>query len=181
MKIRSAISVDELASQSQQVAERFFSNVDLKVVHTLHIFLSIQKFNELDTSYIYDRIWREFEQIKTVAPRINLAQGEIESVEFTPESDLIENKWGIREPVRGERINVTDIDMVLVPLLCFDAKGFRVGYGKGFYDIFLSRCRPDCLKVGLSSFPPVEKIDGLGGHDIPLDLCITPDRIYHFK
>ena len=67
-----------------------------------------------------------------------------------------------------------------MPLLCFDAAGHRVGYGKGFYDKFLSKCRPDCTKIGLSYFPPVEAIAATGGHDIMLDICVTPEKTYQF-
>jgi 5-formyltetrahydrofolate cyclo-ligase len=41
------------------------------------------------------------------------------------------------------------LDMIIIPLLAFDEKGYRVGYGKGFYDRYLKECRDDCLKIGL--------------------------------
>jgi len=64
--------------------------------------------------------------------------------------------------------------------LTVDEKGYRVGYGKGFYDRFLQHCRPDCLKVGLSYFPPVAEISDKDEFDVPLDLCITPATTYVF-
>lgn len=70
--------------------------------------------------------------------------------------------------------------MVLVPLLCIDREGYRVGYGKGFYDKFLARCRPDCKTVGLNYFPPVERIDDVAEHDIRLDHAVNPDEVYSF-
>ena len=51
--------------------------------------------------------------------------------------------------------------MVFVPLLAFDKAGNRVGYGKGFYDLFLSECRQDVIKVGLSFFEAEEEIPGI--------------------
>ena len=79
-----------------------------------------------------------------------------------------------------ELIDEKEIDLVLVPLLCFDKKGFRVGYGKGFYDRFLSKCRSDVLKIGLSYFKPVEKIEDVRDFDVALDYCITPKGVWHF-
>ena len=70
--------------------------------------------------------------------------------------------------------------MVLVPLLCFDESGHRVGYGKGFYDRFLTKCRPDTQKVGLSYFPPVKEITDADSFDIRLDLCLTPEKVWRF-
>jgi 5-formyltetrahydrofolate cyclo-ligase len=55
-----------------------------------------------------------------------------------------------------------------------------VGYGKGFYDRFLKKCRSDSLKIGLSFFPGEEKIEDLSEADFQLTHCVTPDRIYEF-
>ena len=181
LKRRSLLSTDDLALRSRQIAERFFVTVDLAAVNSLHIFIPIKKFNETDTSDIYRRIWIEYPQIKTVVPRVNFASGEMEHIAFTAATRFTENKWGISEPKDSESVDAADIDLVLVPLLCFAQRGYRVGYGKGFYDKFLSRCRPDCLKVGLSLFPPVETIDDLDDYDIPLDICVMPERIYQTK
>ena len=181
LKMRNSLSGDELTAKSRQIAHRFFENIDLKLVVTLHTFISIEKFNEIDTSLIYERIWREFPHLKTLAPRANLESSEIEHIEFDAETELIENKWGIREPANGESVPAGEIDIVIVPLLCFDTRGYRVGYGKGFYDRFLSRCRADCLKIGLSYFAPVEAIDNVDSLDVPLDFCIMPEAVLTTK
>jgi 5-formyltetrahydrofolate cyclo-ligase len=60
----------------------------------------------------------------------------------------------------------------------FDRRGFRVGYGKGFYDKFLSECRADCLKIGLSYFEPIDEISDAQNFDVRLDCCITPKEIF---
>ncbi|HJS52384.1 MAG TPA: 5-formyltetrahydrofolate cyclo-ligase, partial [Pyrinomonadaceae bacterium] len=99
---------------------------------------------------------------------------------YTPETRLLENFWGIREPPIDEAIDPSEIDLVIVPLLCFDERGFRVGHGKGFYDKFLAGCRADCLKVGFTFFPPTDPIDDIDEYDVPLDQCVTPERVYVF-
>ena len=70
--------------------------------------------------------------------------------------------------------------MVFVPMVAFDMKGYRVGYGKGFYDRYLPRCRPDVIKIGFSFFDPVDNIKDIADFDVPLNFCITPSRIYEF-
>jgi 5-formyltetrahydrofolate cyclo-ligase len=67
-----------------------------------------------------------------------------------------------------------------VPLLAFDIKGNRVGYGKGFYDKFLSECKPETIKIGLSFFDAEEIVEDTSIKDIQLDYCVTPNRIYKF-
>jgi 5-formyltetrahydrofolate cyclo-ligase len=68
----------------------------------------------------------------------------------------------------------------LVPLLAFDPKGYRVGFGRGYYDKYLSLCKPDVIKIGLSYFEPVEVIDDVQDFDVPLSYCITTDNVYAF-
>jgi len=58
--------------------------------------------------------------------------------------------------------------------------GNRVGYGKGFYDEFLKDCSNDTIKIGLSFFEAEATIDGIESHDISLDYCITPQKVYTF-
>lgn len=176
------MSVDEVRDQSRAIRELLFENFDLSGVRVLHCFLSIAGFNEIDTPPIFERLWREFPDIKTVVPRISSGEDDkLESVIYAADTPLVENSWGIFEPAHDELVSPSEIDIVLVPLLCFDGRGHRVGYGKGYYDRFLADCRPDCRKVGLSLFPPVDIIDDTHDHDVTLDMCITPDRVYTFE
>jgi 5-formyltetrahydrofolate cyclo-ligase len=69
---------------------------------------------------------------------------------------------------------------VFIPLLAFDKSGHRVGYGAGYYDRFLSKCKPDCLKVGLSFFEPVDEISDADEFDVKLNHCVTPSKIWTF-
>jgi 5-formyltetrahydrofolate cyclo-ligase len=91
--------------------------------------------------------------------------------------DLQKNLYNILEPKEGALYD-GEVDLVLVPLLAFDEQGYRVGYGKGFYDRFLANLHT--RTIGLSFFGPVTKIHDLHEKDIKLDMCITPDKIYNF-
>ena len=90
------------------------------------------------------------------------------------------NPQNIPEPDDGIEISSKQIEVVFVPLMAFDELGNRVGYGKGFYDIFLKKCSKNTLKIGLSFFDPVDRIDGIRDEDIPLDYCISPQKIHSF-
>jgi 5-formyltetrahydrofolate cyclo-ligase len=91
-----------------------------------------------------------------------------------------DNQYGIPEPTAGIEVTSDMIDVVFVPLLAFDKKGNRVGYGKGYYDRFLAGCRNDVITIGLSFFPPVLSIDDIDFFDKKLDFCITPECVYAF-
>jgi 5-formyltetrahydrofolate cyclo-ligase len=174
------LSTDARNEKSRQIANLFFQSFDLKNMRFLHCFLPIEKFNEIDTLPVFQKIWREFPQITTLVPRVNFQNKEIENLKFTSETKLVKNIWDINEPIQNEAIEGEKIDAVLVPLLSVDAKGFRVGYGKGFYDKFLRNCRADCLKIGLSYFAPVKEISDAQDFDVKLDFLITPEKVWRF-
>ena len=177
---RASLSSDEIQAKSQDIAKRFFDTFDLKTAAVIDVFIPIVKLNEVDTSLIYKAIWRSFPNIVTTAPRVDHDLGQLDHLAFNADTDFVVNKWGISEPIADVRINESAIDMTLVPLLCFDRSGHRVGYGKGFYDRSLARCRADVRKVGLVYFGPVERIDDVDPYDVRLDDIITPDEVYNF-
>ncbi|ULT41646.1 5-formyltetrahydrofolate cyclo-ligase [Niabella defluvii] len=106
----------------------------------------------------------------------------MQAVLVTPDTPFIKNQYGTPEPEveAASVIPPEAIDLVIVPLLCFDKLGYRVGYGKGFYDKFLEQVGDQVIKVGLSYYEPIDKIQDLNEFDVPLDYCITPERMYEF-
>ncbi len=176
-----SLSDTEREEKSRQIAARFFEKFDLANVKFLHVFLSIEKNNEIETSFIFKRLWNDFPQMTTVVSRVDFETMTLENLRFNLDTKLVKNRWHISEPTTSELVEIERLDAVLIPLLCFDKKGFRVGYGKGFYDKFLSECRKDCLKIGLSFFPPIAEISDAQDFDIKLDFCITPEKVMKGK
>jgi 5-formyltetrahydrofolate cyclo-ligase len=113
-------------------------------------------------------------------PAADFASGDMTA--FMDDEDLVwENPgFGLTQPRSGKRVDPLDIDIVFVPLLAFDEQGFRLGYGKGFYDRFLKTCRPDVLKIGFCWFEAETSLPEIGAHDVPLNYCVTPQRLYVF-
>ena len=173
-----SLSAVEREEKSSQIATRFFASFDLARVKLLHVFLPIERNGEIDTFILIKRLRRDFPQIVTVTSRVDFETMTLESRRFDSETKLVENRWRISEPADGELFENKRIDVCLVPLLCFDERGFRVGYGKGFYDKFLSECRKDCLKIGLSYFPAAEEISDAREFDVKLDFCVTPQAVH---
>lgn len=173
-----SLSVENKNNLSQKIADNFFGNFSLENVQNLHIFISITQNVEIATNFIYEKIWREFSQIRTFVPRV--CGNELQHLQFTEKTELIKNSWQIFEPIGDEIFNEKLFDLVIIPLLCFDKKGFRVGYGKGFYDKFLSKCRKDCKKIGVSYFEPIDKISDVNEFDIKMDFVVSPIKITRF-
>lgn len=148
----------------------------------VHLFMPITDNKEIDTFSILEYFKEHEPDLKVVIPRTNFEKMEMENILFDPVYTILgRNKYGIPEPIHGRVISSQNIDAVIMPLLAFDLEGNRVGYGQGFYDRFLSGCRPDTRKIGLSFFEPVEKVEDVNEFDKPLDACITPDRIWEFE
>lgn len=119
--------------------------------------------------------------LKLCCPLISNQDNTMEAVSWDDETMFAPNRLGIPEPVNGERVAGTEIDLILVPLLAFDRLGYRVGFGKGYYDRFLAEKSPDALRVGFSFFEPVEQISDIMDYDMPLDYCVTPGKLYTFN
>lgn len=174
------LSAADRKQKSAQIAKLFFDEFDLRRINFLHCFLPIEKFKEIDTRLILQKIWRDFPHIETLVPRINFQTNELESLRFSAAHEVRQNLWQIDEPTHDETVAAEKIDAVLVPLLGFDRNGFRAGYGKGFYDKFLSNCRAGCLKIGLNYFAPIDEITDAEAHDVRLDYCIAPEKLWKF-
>lgn len=145
-------------------------------VGVVHTYLPIKEKNEVNTWAFIDIVEFFWPDVLLSVPKV--AGEELEHYYYFNKSDLKKNRWGILEPEKGIQTPVEEIDVVVVPLLAFDESLHRVGYGKGYYDKFLKTCRKDCLFIGVSFFPPIDKIDDLNENDIALHYVVTPDAIY---
>ncbi len=143
-----------------------------------HIFLSITTKKEVNTDFILNILAGKDKNI--VIPKSNFKTLEMTHILLTDSTKLKINTYDIPEPVNGIEITSDKIDVVFVPLLAYNKGGHRVGYGKGFYDRFLSHCKKDTIKIGLSFFDYEEKLNSHSIHDIPLNYCVTPNRVYRF-
>ena len=90
------------------------------------------------------------------------------------------NKYGIPEPFQNKVILP---DVLLVPLVAFDRNLYRVGYGGGYYDRYLSKLKKKkiFISIGIAfSFQMVEKIP-LNNFDKKLDVVITENKFYKWN
>ncbi len=166
----------EIESLSLSIANKSLE-LDIWDKKTYHIFLPIVRLREINTEYLLTILNGKDKDI--VIPKTDLVTKTLTHHLLTDATGIQMNPWGIPEPQDGIIIDENRIDVIFVPLLGFDLKGNRLGYGKGFYDRFLSKCRKDCTKIGLSFFGPLDNIL-VNNYDISLNYCITADQIYHF-
>lgn len=173
---RKELTPAALHTLSQGLCEQF-ATLDLSAVRTLHIFLPIAEKQEPDTFILIRWLQQHHPEIHILVPRADFSTALMTHHTYTGLQDLKKSTWQIPEPVT-ETAYTGEIDLVLVPLLAFDRRGYRVGYGKGFYDRFLQQ--HPAVKAGLSLFGPVADITDIHPDDVRLDLCITPQQIIRF-
>ena len=157
-----------------------FQAIELPYLNNVLSFYSIDEKNEVNSFILTDYLHFRNPSLKVAYPKMDIVTTTMHAISCAADEAFQTNEFGITEPMSNDVIAPEEIDMVIVPLLAIDKKGYRVGYGKGYYDRYLSECRKDCLKVGVSYYAPIDVIDDAEEFDIPLDLCITPDEVYVF-
>ncbi|MDO3694466.1 5-formyltetrahydrofolate cyclo-ligase [Wenyingzhuangia sp. chi5] len=176
--LRSELSKEEVELKSIGVANQLLK-IDVWNKTYYHLFLSIEEQKEIDTEQILHILFARNKEV--VVSKSNFKNNTLSHFLLTENTKLEVNKYGIPEPMNGLPVPENMIEVVFIPLLAFDKKGNRVGYGKGFYDDFLSKCTPETLKIGLSFFEAEQEIEDVYEGDFPLDYCVTPNKIYHFN
>ena len=176
-ELRQQLSENETEELSLQIANQLI-RLDIWQHSFYHLFLPIESQKEVNTEYVLQVLAGKDKNI--VLSKSDFSTREMTHFLLTDNTTIKKNAYDIPEPIDGLEVPVSKIDVVFVPLLAFDEKGNRVGYGKGFYDKFLAECKPEILKIGVSFFEPENIIPDVLNTDIQLDLCITPTKVYNF-
>ena len=175
--LRQKLSEATIEDLSLQIANKII-HLDIWQHSFYHLFLPIETKKEVNTEYILQVLAGKDKNI--VLSVSDFSTREMTHFLLTDATKIKKNIYNIPEPVDGLEVPVSKINVVFVPLLAFDKKGNRVGYGKGFYDQFLSKCQPETIKIGLSFFEAENSIIDIFEKDVRLDFCITPKKCYRF-
>ena len=176
--LRSELSKEEVELKSIGIANQLLKTEVWEKTY-YHLFLSIEEQKEIDTEHILHILFARNKEV--VVSKSNFENNTLSHFLLTENTKLQVNKYGIPEPMNGLPVPENMIDVVFIPLLAFDKKGNRVGYGKGFYDDFLAKCNSETIKIGLSFFEAEAIIEDVYEGDFPLDYCVTPNKIYCFN
>lgn len=170
LELRQTFSDEYINSASNQISKRLL-NLDFlndnknfliyhsfgKEINTLDIIVSLlEKKKNVFLPYISDDK-KELE----IAPVKNLNTG------------LITGVWGIKEPFNRDNAPLEKIDIIIVPGLLFSRKGFRIGYGGGYYDKLLARKSEDTITIGLAFSDFIFNDLPVNDYDMPVDFILT--------
>ena len=131
--------------------------------------------DELDTKKLNQYLLER--ELNLALPAIDFQTKEINFFMYNKNTELIENKFSILEPKNKDKVIFPKI--ILIPLLGYSKSGFRLGYGGGYYDKYLSKNGiGDVKKIGIAfSFQEVEEIP-VEDHDERLDWILTEKHLY---
>lgn len=176
---RDAMGETDNKRLSDTICRSLISLSPYESAKTIMCFLSFR--SEVDTSLIVENVLVSGKRL--VVPVIDLKTKTIKLSYVKSMDDLVENTYGILEPSPSafKEASPKDIDLVLVPGACFNLKGYRIGYGGGYYDKFLPQIRKDALTLGLCfDFQIVSSISP-EKHDIPVDIVLSEKRMIKSK
>ena len=175
---RFQLGSEKIASLSEQVVKNALLYLaDKPHIHHIHVFLPIKPLHELNTFPLINALMRQKKAIYTSIS--DHERHEMKTVKLTANQDFIADRHGIPVPAEWQHGDNSLIQLIFMPLLAYDLNGHRLGYGKGFYDKFLSQFSKEVVKAGLSLFSPENQIP-VEPHDISLDICINPNEIVVF-
>jgi 5-formyltetrahydrofolate cyclo-ligase len=175
--LRNQLSENDVEEMSLAIANKVLS-LPVWEKNYFHIFLPIAEQKEVDTEFILHLLSGKDKEI--IISKSDFETREMTHFLLTDNTKIKKNEYNIPEPVDGLEVPTKKIDVVFVPLLAFDKSGHRAGYGKGFYDKFLTKCKPETIKIGLSFFEAEDQIEDVFENDVKLDYCVTPNEVYEF-
>lgn len=116
--------------------------------------------------------WRTGKEV--IVPRVNEDRQTMSYYRINSFKELIVGTYGILEPKPSadRRVSPEELELLLVPGVAFDRKGYRLGYGGGYYDRFLAKW-PHMIPIGIAF--SIQLVDSVfpEPHDIPMKAVIT--------
>jgi 5-formyltetrahydrofolate cyclo-ligase len=179
--IRDGLSLDERETISARIWDKLYTLDGYKKASNLLVYASIG--SELDTKPLIERALAESKRV--YIPKV--IGNEIEFFRLESLADLTPTgSYKILEPTAGETPNFNEDTIMIVPALAVDKRGYRLGYGGGFYDRYLKKCKEtvksDKIFTICGIFPSlfINSLPNslpISDYDIPIDMIITEHEI----
>jgi len=178
-KKRQELSSLRFEEDSSQIIHNLIELIKKFKPTCIHCFLTINQKSEINTKPIMEYCWEN--RIDVVVPVTDFTNNMLKNAKFEPSTKTALTKNNIPEPINPIWANDSDIELVITPLLAFDATGHRVGFGRGFYDRLFSSLHDEVKRVGVSFFEPCETLEDVDNYDVPLTHCVTPHTTHCFN
>lgn len=172
---RRQLSFEECLAQSLRIQNRLLSAPEFRTSASLALYSPI--LNEVFTENLFQQARKQ--RMSVAYPRV---RGEdLEFVLVSSRSALTPGAFGVMEPNGHDLMAPKELDLVVVPGVAFDLSGYRLGYGKGFYDKALHDTAQRTVRVGVCYELQLVDVLPAERHDICMDLIVTENRILRFR
>ncbi|MCE5196105.1 MAG: 5-formyltetrahydrofolate cyclo-ligase [Negativicutes bacterium] len=178
LSLRDSLSNETRAAAAAAVAQRLAALPQWQQAKDVMLFVSFR--SEIDTRALIELAWSSGKLV--AVPRCHPEDRRLEAHRIKSWADLVNSNYGILEPpdCPATKVEPTALDFILIPGSVFDRTGNRMGYGAGFYDRFLLRCRANAPRVAIAyDFQIVEKLQPKP-HDQTIDYLLTDSAFYSF-
>ena len=175
---------NQIRTEQKSLSDATRKEIDARLIqnvlgHDLYqncsrLFLYASSGYEIDTHGLIRYAYEEGKQVGL--PKCQ-AEGIMEFYSYTGE--LKEGMYRIPEPTGTDVIYPQEKDVMIVPGLSFDKRGYRLGQGGGYYDRYLSKHA--CICVGLCRELYLMKELPVMWNDLPVDYVITENAVYNCK
>ncbi|HHW15076.1 MAG TPA: 5-formyltetrahydrofolate cyclo-ligase [Firmicutes bacterium] len=178
---RKALTPTQRRTASSRLARHFLALPEVAQARAIALYLSLP--DEVDTAPVLEGL-RKLDPPPLLAAPVVLPKRRMEMYPIPAEpAALHQSPFGIPEPpAEGEPLSPTDFAIIVVPGVAFDRSGYRLGYGAGYYDRYLSQLsfahRP--LLVGLAFSVQLVPAIPAAPHDVPVDLIVTEEGVQRF-
>lgn len=165
-------TLDARSERSQAICRRVRDIPAYTSADCIHCYMSIS--SEVDTTPLITHALDEHKQV--VIPIVrgkNLVHTTLTSL---ARENLVYDTWGIPHPRQVRLVQACTWDVIIVPLLAFDRAGYRLGYGKGFYDRVLASCA-SIPSIGIAFAVQETAAVPHNAYDVPLDWIVTEDEV----
>lgn len=173
---RSQLSLEKIEEKSKIIANNLFNLNQYKKANFIFSFISFK--DEVNTHEIIKKSISIGKRVGVPIPVPKTKELKVsELIDFDKELDL--GFYNILTP-KDKYIRIVPpqlVDLVLVPGVAFDKRGYRVGYGGGYYDRFFNNINKDIIKIGLCYEMQILSEVPKNSHDIPIDFILTEKRL----
>ncbi len=171
--VREALPGIACDARSAEITKRLLALVEVERASTVLAFASIR--NEVRTQLFMQAAWEAGKRV--ALPRVVGDQLRLYAV--GPETVLVEGAFSVPEPPEtAARVEPDEVDFALVPALAVDPRGYRIGYGGGYYDQLLPRLGAACTCAVAYHFQLIAEVPNLP-FDVAVDFIVTDERVIH--
>jgi 5-formyltetrahydrofolate cyclo-ligase len=177
LRLRQTMDAENARRWSRAITETLVNLESFRRAGTIFFYLPFRK--EVDTWDAIRIAWQAGKRV--VVPKADPEAKTMELYAIQPDTPLTEGVYGILEPpVKPDQcVKPAAVDLAVVPGVGFDEKGYRLGYGGGYYDRFFSGTGADMIRIGVAyPFQMVETVFP-EEHDQRMHVVITPERVWH--